>query len=221
MPQDAAGRLSTLLDLLARPEAPTAIHDPRRAVYVHVGDSLAGLEVSELRGARTIADLGSGAGLPGLVLAAVLPTADVSVVEASRRTCEFLSAAVRAMGLSNVDVLWTRAEEWADGLGECDVVGARAVASLAVLCEYAAPLLREGGSLVAWKGDVAASEMADANAAATHLGLAAAPVRPVVPYPGARRLTLHVFKKVCPTPAKYPRRPGVAVKRPLSVKTLR
>ena len=192
-----------------------------RAVYVHVGDSLAGLGVSELRNARTIADLGSGAGLPGLVLAAVLPTAAVSLVEASRRTCELLRAAVRAMKLGNVDMLWTRAEEWRDGLEKSDVVCARALASLPVLCEYAAPLLRDGGSLVAWKGEVAESEMADAAVAATHLGLAATPVRPVVPYPGARRLTLHVFKKVGPTPARYPRRPGVAVKRPLSVKSLR
>ena len=192
-----------------------------RAVDVHVGDSLAGLEVGVLRAARTIADLGSGAGLPGLVLAAALPATEVSLVEASRRTCEFLRTAVRAMELRNVHVLWMRAEEWQDGLGGCDVVTARALASLPVLCEYAAPLLRDGGSLVAWKGEVAELEMANAAAAATHLGLAAMSVRRVTPYPGARRLTLHGFKKVAPTPTRYPRRPGIAVKRPLSVTTLR
>jgi 16S rRNA (guanine527-N7)-methyltransferase len=68
---------------------------------------------------------------------------------------------------------------------------------------------------------ISESEAADAHAAAAHLGLAAEPVRSVQPFPGSERRTLHVLRKVAPTPAAYPRRPGMATKRPLSVKNLR
>jgi 16S rRNA (guanine527-N7)-methyltransferase len=217
----AAAPLGVLLALLADPEAPTAVHDAQRAVDVHVADSLAGLEIPELTQAELIADLGSGAGLPGLVLATALPHAHVVLIEAARRKCDFLRSAIAAMGLGNAEVVWARAEEWTEGIGRCDAVCARAVAALPVLCEYAAPLLREGGLLVAWKGAVSAVEADDAQAAGAHLGLADGEVHPVVPFAGAGRRTLHVFRKVAPTPAKYPRRPGMATKRPLSAKTLR
>jgi 16S rRNA (guanine527-N7)-methyltransferase len=218
---DAAEALSVLLDVLGRPEAPTSVHDAERAIDVHIADSLAGLEIVELRTAGLIADLGAGAGLPGLVLAAVLPDTRVVLVEAATRKCDFLRSAIAAMGLENAEVVWARAEEWSDGIGRCDVVCARALAALPVLAEYAAPLLRERGVLVAWKGAVSDDEAADADAAAAHLGLAADEVRPVVPFPGSGRRTLHVLRKISPTPARYPRRPGMATKRPLSAKTLR
>lgn len=221
MPNQAAEPLATLLELLAQPGAPTAVHDPGRAIDLHIADSLAGLEVAEVRTARLVADLGAGAGPPGLVLAAVLPCARMVLVEAASRKCAFLRSAAAAMGLANTEVICARAEEWHEGVGRCDVVCARALAALPVLCEYAAPLLRDAGVLVAWKGAVSEAEAADARAAAAHLGLEADPVRPVVPFPGSRRRTLHILRKVAPTPAKYPRRPGIATKRPLSARTLR
>ena len=221
LPADATAPLAVYLDLLEQPEAPTAVHDPRQAIDLHIADSLAALEIAEIHSAGFIADLGAGAGLPGLVLACVLPNAHVVLVEAARRKCDFLRSAIVALGVDNAEVVWARAEEWAAGLGRCDVVCARALATLPVLFEYAAPLLREGGQLIAWKGAVPDSEAADADAAAAHLGLAADPVRRVVPFPGATNRTLHVLRKVAPTPAKYPRRPGIARKRPLSAKSLR
>lgn len=217
----AAAPLSVLLELLARPEAPTSVHDPARALDVHIADSLAGLEIPEFRRASLVADLGAGAGLPGLVLAAALPRADFVLVEAAARKCDFLRSAVDAMKLDNAKVVWARAEEWRDGIRRCDIVCARALAALPVLCEYAAPLLREQGLLVAWKGAVSDEEAADATAAAAELGLAADPVRPVAPFPGSGRRTLHVMRKVAPTPARFPRRAGMATKRPLSAKNLR
>jgi 16S rRNA (guanine527-N7)-methyltransferase len=125
------------------------------------------------------------------------------------------------MGLANVEVVRSRVEEWRDGVGTCDVVCARALAALPVLCEYAAPLLREGGVLVAWKGAVDDAESADAAAAAAHLGLAIEPVRAAVPFSGSVRRSLHVVRKVAPTPQGFPRRPGMATKRPLTAKSLR
>ena len=213
LPAHLASPLRTLLDLLAGPDAPTAVRDPREALDVHLADSLAGLAVPALRAAHRIADIGSGAGLPGLPLALALPGARVVLVESQRRKCAFLHRAVEALGLTNAEVACARVEELPPAT--CDVVTARALASLAVLCEYAAPLLVEGGVLVAWKGAVDAVEDADGLAAAAALGLERAEVRAVEPYEGSERRTLHVLRKIAPTPPGYPRRPGMAVKRPL------
>jgi len=210
---ELAARLRALLDLLASPDAPTAVHDPRQALDVHIADSLAGLSIPELRAARQIADLGSGAGLPGLPLALALPHARVLLIESHRRKCAFLGRAIAALGLANAEVACARVEEVA--ARGCDAVTARALAALPVLCEYAAPLLAEGGVLIAWKGAVDAVEDADGLAAAAALGLRREAVLPVEPYVGSERRTLHVVRKVAPTPSGYPRRPGMAAKRPL------
>jgi 16S rRNA (guanine527-N7)-methyltransferase len=208
--------LRAILALQAEdPAASTTVRDPAAAIDRHVADSLVALELEPVRAAQRIADLGSGAGWPGLALAAALPAARVSLVESAARHCRYLERAVAAGRLANAHVVHARAEEWRDGLGAHDVVTARALASLPVLCEYAAPLLAEGGVLVAWKGLVERDEAAAGSAAAAILGLAPAEARDVDPYPEAEHRTLHVFRKVAPTPERFPRRPGMAVKRPL------
>jgi 16S rRNA (guanine527-N7)-methyltransferase len=208
-----------LVQALVDPGAPTSVHDPREIADVHIADSLAGLEVAEVRAARRIADLGAGAGLPGLVLAAELPDAEVVLVESVGKKCAWMEATAERLGLKNVRVACARAEEL--GEDEFDAVTARALAALPVLCEYAAPLLREGGVLVAWKGAVGTEEEADGLAAASVLGLEREAVRSVEPYPGSERRTLHVFRKIAPTPVGYPRRPGIAAKRPLTARSRR
>ena len=112
-----------------------------------MADSLSGLEVEELGGAGAIADVGSGAGFPGLVLAIALPAARVDLIESARRKCEVIERLASAAGVANARVLPVRAEEVAagEGRGAYDAVTVRAVDSLAVLVEYAAPLLRDGG----------------------------------------------------------------------------
>ena len=217
----AAESLATLLELLEAPDSPTSVRDPAVALDVHVADSLSGLQIPALRTARLIADLGSGGGLPGLVLAAALPDARVVMIESLNRKCAFIRDAASAMGLLNVEVECVRAEEWKDGAGACDVVTARALASLPVVYEYAAPLLRDDGVVVAWKGEVTEAEAADGAAAAILLGLAEEPPLAVRPFAGSERRTLRVARKTAPTPPNFPRRPGIATKRPLSVKNLR
>jgi 16S rRNA (guanine527-N7)-methyltransferase len=218
----AVAALTALLALQAEdPTASTTVRDPAVAVDRHVADSLSGLALEAVRGARRIADIGSGAGWPGLALAAALPGARVALVESASRHCRYLERAVEVAGLGNVSVVHARAEDWPGGIGAHDLVTARALAALPVLCEYAAPLLSEGGWLVAWKGAVEPAEQADGQAAAQVLGLEPAKPLRVFPYAGARDHTLHAFRKIAPTPDRFPRRPGIATKRPLSVKALR
>lgn len=210
------GALEPVLALQAGdPTAPTTVRDPAEARERHVADSLVALELPAVRAARRVADIGSGGGWPGLALAVALPEARVALVESASRNCRYLEKAIAAAGLTNVDVVHARAEAWPEGLGAHDLVTARALASLSVVCEYAAPLLELGGTLVAWKGAISAEEAGDGIAAAEALGLAPVEVRPVQPFPSARGRTLHVLRKVAPTPPRFPRRPGMAVKRPI------
>ena len=135
-------RFTVMLERLAREDAPTAVHDPSEAIAVHLADALSGLEVDAIREARALADLGAGAGVPGLVLAAALPGCRVALVESIARKGAFIAETAAAMGVENVAVVTARAEAWVEGRSAMDVVTARALAALPVLCEYAAPLLR-------------------------------------------------------------------------------
>jgi 16S rRNA (guanine527-N7)-methyltransferase len=213
------GEFDAVIEALADPAAPTSVHGRKRVRNVHIADSLTALEVPGVREAGRIGDLGAGAGLPGLVLAIALPEAEVALVESVGKKCAWMQATVEQLGLSNARVVCARVEEWDEGRGACDVVTARALGALAVVCEYAAPLLRDGGVLVAWKGAVDEAEDADALAAAEALGLEREVVLPVEPYAASERRTLHVFRKVAPTPERYPRRAGMAAKRPLSARS--
>jgi len=212
----AVDALRSLLHAVATDDAaPTTVRAPDQAVDVHIADSLAGLEVDAITTAERIADIGAGAGFPGLVLAAALPQTRVIEVESAGRKCAFMRRAAAAAGLRNAEVVHARVEEWRAGMGACDAVTARAVAPLAVLAEYAAPLLRLGGVLVAWKGARNAEEERAGEAAARQLGLAGATVVPVRPWEDVEARDLHLYSKVTETPPRFPRRPGMARKRPL------
>lgn len=216
LPDDAGARLEALLAALwADEHAPTTVRAPRDAVTTHLADSLVALELADVRSAGVLADLGAGAGFPGLPLAVALPAATVVLVESNARKCAFIEAAAAAAAAANARVVADRAESWEAGIGTCDVVTARALAPLAVIAEYAAPLLRDGGLLVAWKGRRDADEERAAAAAAVALGLAPEAIRSVTPYRGAEHRHLHLLRKVEPTPSRFPRRPGMARKRPL------
>jgi 16S rRNA (guanine527-N7)-methyltransferase len=220
LPAGSPAALLALIDLLARDEhAPTTVREPRAAVEVHLADSLVALELEEVRRARAIADVGSGAGFPGLPLAIALPEADLALVESNGRRAAFLERAVTATGIADARVVKARVEEWADGLGACDLVVVRALAPLPVVVEYGAPLLALGGTLVAWRGrrDLEAERVA--ARAASELGLEPLPPRRVAPYPRAENRHLHLMSKVRETPARFPRRPGIALKRPLGLET--
>ncbi|HEY5976979.1 MAG TPA: 16S rRNA (guanine(527)-N(7))-methyltransferase RsmG [Solirubrobacterales bacterium] len=216
---DPAGRaaLETVLRLLAVERASvSSVTEPDRAWRVHVDDSLTGLEVEDLAGASRIADIGSGAGFPGLPLAVALGGASVDLVESVGRKCDFMRKAAGEAGIGNVRVLNARSEELAgaEGRDAYDAVTARAVGRLSTLAELASPLLADDGVLVAWKGRRDAAEEAEMERAAEPLAMRPEQVLAVGPYAGSRHRHLHVLRKSGPSPADLPRRPGIAKKRP-------
>lgn len=196
------------------PTAPTTVTDPAAGVTAHIADSLDGLAVPAVRAATSIADLGSGAGFPGIPLAIARPDAHVHLVESLSRKCAFLEQALEVAGVANASVNCARAETWP--VRDLDLVTVRAVAPLNVLVEYAAPLLRLGGTLVAWKGRPDAAEVADGQFAAAAVGLEMGEAVVLDARPGAENRSLYLYSKVRETPARFPRRPGMARKRPLS-----
>lgn len=217
LPAAAADRLERLAWLVSSDaSAPTTVQEPTRVLEDHLADSLVALELPDVVWHEAkIADLGAGPGFPGLPLAIALPGSRLSLVESNARKCQFLERAVAECELDNVEVVRERAELWRAGLDRCDVVVARALAPLPVVAEYAAPLLRVGGSLVAWRGRRDPVDEAAGARAALQLGLEPRAPVAVEPYPAAEHRHLHVMVKVAETPAKFPRRPGVAHKHPL------
>lgn len=218
-----AGQLRAFLVLLSQdPQAPTAVRDSAEAVDVHVADSLVALSALDTaidQGAPpTVADVGSGAGLPGIVLAVARPAVEFDLVEATGRKCKFLDRVLDALELPNAQVRCARAEELPlQGLRESyGLVLARAVAPLATLVEYAAPLLAPAGELLAWKGARDPAEESSGRAAALEVGLEPFDVRPVTPYEQSQNRHLYLYRKVSPCPPRFPRRPGRAQRRPLA-----
>jgi 16S rRNA (guanine527-N7)-methyltransferase len=220
----SAEQIRLLIDTLAaEPDPPTTVRSQAAALDAHVADGLSGLAVPDLSAARRLADVGAGAGFPGLALAVALPGASIDLIESAGRKAAVIERLARAAELTNARAVTARVEEWAavpgsaGGGGEAyDAVVVRAVAALPVLAEYAAPLLRIHGVLVAWKGARSPVEEEAGRAAAEQLGLVAEDVLRVEPFEGARDRHLHVYRKVAPTPSRFPRRAGMAVKRPLA-----
>jgi 16S rRNA (guanine527-N7)-methyltransferase len=209
-------QLATVLGELERDEhAPTTVREQARAANVHVADSLVALNFDLLRLAREVADIGAGAGFPGLALAVALPQAQFRLVESQRRKCEFIARTLEAARIANAVAVCARAEQWSDGLARNDAVLARALAPQPVVLEYAAPLLRVGGALLDWRGRREPIEEQAAARAAAELGLELREIRHVEPFAAARDRHLHVWQKTADTPERFPRRAGIARKRPL------
>lgn len=164
------------------------------------------------------ADVGSGAGFPGLPLKILMPDIRLTLIESTGKKADFLRHMVELLDLKNVEVLPYRAEDVGhmSEHRECyDVVVARAVAHLCVLAEYCLPLIRLGGRLIAQKGEGAPAEAAAAQPALDELGGVLRHVKAVA-LPGlSEERYLVVVDKLTKSPEQYPRRPGMPSKRPL------
>jgi 16S rRNA (guanine527-N7)-methyltransferase len=212
----ARATLEKVLELLAEERASVSSVVDERAWQVHVADSLTGLEAPELREAKRIADIGAGAGFPGIVLAVALPGAQIDLIESVGRKCEFMRRAIAVAGITNANVLNTRSEDLAGDAGReaYEAVTARAVGRLSTLAELASPLLKPNGVLVAWKGKRDEDEEIQLQNAAEALAMQPESILDVGDRAGSQHRHLHVIRKSGPTPPNLPRNPGIAKKRP-------
>mgnify|MGYP000488117875 CR=1 FL=1 len=186
------------------------------ALGVHLADSLSALELDVVKHARSAIDIGTGAGLPGLALAIAVPQCQWTLVDATARKAAYVASTITQLGITNARAVAARAEELpSKGSPPVQLVTCRAVAPLAVLLEYAAPLLEVGGHAVMWKGQPAPVEVSDGAIAAEILGMSFAEAVPVAPYKASTSRNLYLYSKLRETPSRFPRRAGVAAKRPL------
>jgi 16S rRNA (guanine527-N7)-methyltransferase len=187
-----------LADVVANPGL-TALRDPAVARAVLLDDALRGVELVESTDGP-IVDVGSGGGTPGIPLAVSLPERHVTLLEAESRKCRFLET--WAEQLPNLEVVWGRAEEQPQET--FSVAVAKALAHPPTAAEWCLPLVREGGLVVLWVGETAEPERVAAVASRIAGELEPSP-------PG-----LLAIRKIGPTPEGFPRRVGVAKKRPLA-----
>ena len=196
----------------------TALTAPEDVAVKHIIDSLTAYDAALFDGARTLIDVGTGAGLPGIPLAVYAPHLTVTLLDSLNKRVRFLTEVTAAMGLQNVRCIHARAEETArtaEHRAAYDIVVSRAVARLPVLLEYTLPFVRVGGTLLALKGRAYAEEQKEARRAAEVLGGGRITARPVhLPGLDDVRAILTVTKER-QTPAAYPRGGGAPARRPL------
>lgn len=193
----------------------TAITEPADIAALHFLDSAALLSLADFSG-KTVADVGTGAGFPGMVLRILEPSIQLTLLDSLNKRVDFLKEVCQDLGLSDVDCVHARAEEFAASHRErFDIVTSRAVAGLPLLAELCLPLVRPGGWFLPMKSVDSDEELRAAAHAVEVLGGA---VERTVDYaiPGTDvRHRLIFIKKVRKTPEKYPRAFAKIKKNPL------
>lgn len=193
----------------------TAITEPRDVASLHFLDSAALLTLEDFHG-KSVVDVGTGAGFPGLPLRILEPTIRLTLLDSLGKRVQFLESVCRELGLTDVSCIHSRAEEFAGAHRESyDLAVSRAVAALPVLCELCLPLVRAGGQFLAMKSSHTGEEIASAEKAIALLGGRIGAVRDYT-IPGSDVVhRVVVIDKVSPTPKKYPRRFAQIKKQPL------
>lgn len=183
----------------------TAITDPAEAARLHFLDSAALLALADLRG-KTVVDVGTGAGFPGLPLKILEPSIQLTLLDAQRKRVDFLREVCGELGLEDVDCVHGRAEEFAQQHRETfDLAVSRAVAALPVLAELCLPLVKTGGQFLAMKSVDSNEELnASERAAGVLGGRLEKPLDYVISGTNIPR-RLVILTKIEETPKKYPR----------------
>jgi 16S rRNA (guanine527-N7)-methyltransferase len=196
----------------------TSITDPEEIQIKHFLDSLSLLTLPNLPEKAQVIDVGTGAGLPGIVLKIVHPRWRVTLIDATAKKIKFLNHVIKTLGFDHTTAQQIRAEDAGQNKRyreQYDLVVARAVARLPTLVEYLLPLCRMGGLCVAMKGDTAQTEMEDAAFALKILGGQLEPL-PTISLPTLDQFRYLIpIRKVAPTPSQYPRRAGIPSQKPL------
>ena len=194
----------------------TAIKDPERFVIEHIVDSASIIKLPEYQRARNVCDVGTGAGFPGIVLAALSPDKEITLVDSLAKRLKVIEELARKAGISNIRLVHARAED-AGHMPELresfDLVTARAVAALPVLAELCVPLVRKGGTFAAYKTGSCEEEVKVSARAANILGVGAVDIQDAG-VPGMDHVFV-VMKKTAGTPSKYPRKAGDPARKPL------
>lgn len=194
--------------------------DLRQILLDHVLDSLSCLSLEEVLLQGKLIDVGTGGGLPGIPLAVAQPGLSVTLLEATEKKAAFLRSAKEGLNLAHLEVLNERAEIAGAAKAyreQYEVATSRALASLPVVLEYSAPFVKIGGQILAMKGRLEGDELADGRRAAAKLGVELQEVARVHLHPELeqKQRNVVVFRKIAATPTGYPRRVGLAKKRPL------
>lgn len=198
----------------------TAIREEGEIWRKHVLDSLLLFCALEIPAGSKIVDVGTGAGIPGLIVKLYRPDLRITLLEAQQKKVKFLAEVTTGLNLQGVTCLWGRAEEIGHQVEyreTFDLALARGVAALNILAEYCLPLVNRGGSMAAYKGPAAEQELAAAQKAIALLGGGPVEVWQGQLPGGDEIRSLVIINKSGPTPAGYPRRPGVPTRRPLSL----
>lgn len=191
----------------------TSITEPEEIIEKHFYDCLLPIFSNLIDG--KVIDVGSGAGFPGLVFAIVKPEAHITLLEPRNKRCTFLNEVIQKLGLTNVEVINERAEDYGKIHREIfDVATARAVAPLNILAELCIPFVKQGGNFIAMKGTQWKEEYEEAKNAFKELGCGEGNIIEEELPSGATRCLLS-FSKVRSTPNKYPRAYGQIKKKPL------
>jgi 16S rRNA (guanine527-N7)-methyltransferase len=193
--------------LVSEPVSVTSVRDPAQAWDLHVADALTGLGLVRRLSPRSVVDVGSGGGSPGIPIA-IAGGIDVTLLDASAAKCDFLRRTVATLGLA-CPIVHGRSEEFgrAAGRGAFALALARALAPPAVAAELCLPLVGVGGHVLLWTADTDTGALEQAAVAVGGSLTEIVTVRP------NRHLIL--LEKTLPTPERFPRRPGMAAKRPL------
>jgi 16S rRNA (guanine527-N7)-methyltransferase len=193
----------------------TAITDLEEIKAKHIKDSF---QIANLINEnQKVIDIGSGAGFPGIVVGIARPDLRVTLLDSRQKKVSFLEDVIQGLALSNMSAVAARVEDYgASHRNEFDYVVARAMARLDVLVEYAMPLLRKNGYLLSMKSEKTQEEIQIASRALKELN-AEIVDRKEYEIEGKKREVL-VIQKVKDTPEKFPRRAGMALKRPLGGK---
>ena len=196
----------------------TAVRDLEGIRLKHFLDSLSCVPVLGDMNGRSLIDIGTGAGFPGIPLRIVYPELRLTLVDSVGKKADFCRLAADTLHMENVTVLKDRSEELGADKAhreQYDAATARAVAIMPVLCEYLLPLVKPGGMMLAMKGESAPEETASAAAAVRKLG-GSEPVLHEVALPGIEgKRYLVSIPKTRPTPSGYPRRTGLPLKKPI------
>lgn len=191
----------------------TAITGPGEVIEKHFSDSLQPFFLGLIPDGSSVADVGSGAGFPGIPLAVALPACRFTLIEPIKKRADFLLSVISALGLENCTVAASRSEDAAKTMRESfDIVCSRAVSRLNVLSEYCLPLVKLNGKMLALKGPAAPEEISEASNVINLLGGMSPEL---IPCGSDNTRNIISVLKVSGTPAKYPRRAGIPEKRPL------